>query len=177
MKRITVLALTILLVPLCLTGCPNGDETKTTPANMTFVDDLVNPTLEFTIDENLGFQVAFIAFPDDPEKVEELEAMEITIGTVVYGKITDTNDQWTNTTITGTAKNMGSNTHLLNLILSNPYEPVAVDIELTYTKLFDEIITVTVYFPPEPPDPEADEDDISLSAISQALMGRDYIRK
>ncbi|MDR0474088.1 MAG: hypothetical protein LBH43_10510 [Treponema sp.] len=152
MKRVGLFGITALAVLLCvLTGCPE----EKIPESMTFVDDLKNPAKQFTIDEDLNFNVKFI-IPSAAEK-----AMTIEAGDEVSGKITETDTAW-NSNLTGLASQMSSTNDMINGAVA----VLPITISLTYTKAEGEITAVIVAFP--------GEDAIVQQA--QKIMGATYLR-
>ena len=164
MKKIVVLGITFVLLLGILTGCPNGTE-GTQPARMVFVDDVNNPNVEFTIDENLRFRVRFFyVLPD----IANLELPGMAPGVEVSGRVMDTQNNWQDDVISGTALEMSSNDDLLREILALLNEEGGIDIRLTYSPGSGTIHDVTVYFP--------NPHDIALIEICNQMMGGTYIK-
>ena len=158
MKKIILLTIFFLL-PLFLTGCGEDE-----PESMTFIDDLIRPTREFSINEHLEFNVKFVNTSEDPEIQKTLNDFGLGVGTQVFGKAKDTNNKWTDDIITGTAQEMRANNSDLTEILKD-LDPI--EIKMEYVRQNNSIIAVKVEFP---------GDDI-FDNVSRILMGGTYIRK
>jgi len=161
MKKYFIFLLVIfVLLPLFLTGCE--DDPK--PESMTFIDDLLRPTREFTINEHLEFNVKFVNTSEDPEIQQTLDQFGLGVGTRVYGKAKDTINKWTDDVITGTAQEMRANDSDLSEILK---ELDPIEIRMEYVRQNNSIAAVIVEFP---------GDDI-FDNVSRILMGGTYIKK
>jgi len=159
MKKKCIYIIVFLLLPLFLSACGENE-----PESMTFIDDLVRPTREFTINEHLEFNVKFLNTSEDPQIQALLDSLELVTGTIVYGKAKDTNNKWTDNIITGTAQEMRANNSDLTDILS---ELDPIEIKLSYVKQNNSIIAVNVEFP----------GNDMWDDVSAVLMGGYYFRK
>ena len=177
MKKIIGLGITLTLLSI-LIGCvePEGK-----PQTMVFVDNVMNQNVQFTIDENLRFNVKFITL----DTVEHLGLPGMVVGVEVLGRVRNTTNKWTDSTITGLAQNMsakGSST------LDEIVAAINVGIELAYSKDNGVIADVSVAFTGynctfDPNDPlncdaplDCDQEKCFLAKASQAMMGGTYIR-
>ena len=173
MKKAVLLGIAVFLLSFIFAGC----STDSSPDSMTFVDNIADPSREFTIDENMRFTVKFIKVeylfsvidPEfdidnlDEDQLNELEAMGII---AISGVVRETNNTWTSAIIMGTAQNMYSNSPEFTELVDG----ITVDIVLSYEPPEGEITAINVAF--------ADPTGTNLyTDMSTALMGGRYIRR
>ena len=185
MKKIVVLGITLVLLLGILTSCPNGNENQPQPERMVFVDDVDSPNVKFIIDENLRFRVMFITL----DTVEHLGLPGMVLGVEVLGRVRDTQDTWTDNTITGSAQEMSARgSDELDETLAGINLAGGVGIVLTYSPADGEIESISVEFTGHCGfDPAYIEDCVDpvncvdqtacfFARASQAMMGGTYIR-
>ena len=142
MKKVKVLgsaafALLLVCCALCVfIGCPADDSSGPEPAKMVFADS----EKEFTINENLGFNVSFKA--GYTFEIPGIISMDLS-GKKVWGTINSGN-AWDAPVVEGEVGTLNSNDSNIRLGLAGA---AGMPITLTYTESGGQIIKVEINFP------------------------------